>query len=83
MKQNIELTILIPTLNEEKTIGIVIDKAKKFIKENNINAEILVANNNSTDRTKSIAEQKNVRIIDVTKKGYGITLITGIKNSKR
>lgn len=79
--QNIELTILIPALNEEKTIGIVIEKSKKFIKENNINAEILIANNASIDRTKEIATKLGARVIDVQNKGYGNTLREGIKNS--
>ena len=52
--EEIELTILIPALNEEKTIEIVIKKAKKYIEKNKINAEILVVNNGSTDKTKEI-----------------------------
>ena len=43
--ENIELTILMPCLNEEKTIGICIEKAKKFLNENEINGEILIADN--------------------------------------
>ena len=76
-----ELTILIPALNEEKTIGICIEKAQKFIKENNLNAEILIANNMSTDSTKAISEKLGARTIDVPKRGYGSALIEGTKEA--
>ena len=77
-----ELTILIPALNEEKTLGIVIDKAKKWIKKNCIDAEILVVNNGSTDRTKEIALELGARVIDFAPKGYGLALRKGIENAK-
>lgn len=82
MNTNIELTILIPALNEEKTIEIVIKKAKEWLDINNVNGEILVSNNNSTDKTKEIAINSHVRVIDVEKRGYGKALIEGIKKSK-
>ena len=77
-----DLTILIPALNEEKTIGIVIEKAEKWIEKNNVKAEILVVNNGSTDNTKNIAIQKGAKVIYVQERGYGIALINGIKASK-
>lgn len=81
--EEIELTILIPALNEEKTIEIVIKKAKKYIEKNKINAEILVVNNGSTDKTKEIAIKNGARVIDVLERGYGIALTNGIKEAKR
>ena len=77
-----ELTILIPALNEEKTIGIVIEKAKKFIEKNNISAEILVVNNGSTDRTKEIALNLGAKVVDFAPKGYGLALKKGIEEAK-
>ena len=77
-----DLTILIPALNEENTIKIVIDKAKKFIEENNINGEILVINNNSTDKTEEKALKNGARVVNETNKGYGSALIRGIKEAK-
>lgn len=82
MESNMELTILIPALNEEKTIGIVIEKANKFIETSKIEAEILIVNNGSTDNTKKIAKEKGTRVIDVIKKGYGIALRRGIECSR-
>ncbi len=82
MKEEKELTILIPALNEEKTIKIVIQKAKKWLEINNVNGEILVADNNSIDRTKQIAKENGARVIEVEHKGYGNALREGIKQSK-
>lgn len=75
------LTILIPALNEEQTIGICIQKAKEFIEKNNINGEILVANNNSTDNTEKVSKDMGARVITVKNKGYGNALIEGTKNA--
>ena len=81
-KNKKELTILIPCLNEEKTLGICINKAKKFLSENNINGEILIADNGSIDNSKKIAKSLGVRVIEVQEKGYGNALINGTKSAK-
>ena len=75
------LTILIPCLNEADTIESCIKKAQQFINNNDIDAEILVADNGSTDNSKSIALNNKVRVVDVEEKGYGSTLLKGIKKS--
>lgn len=77
-----ELTILIPALNEEKTIAIVIKKAKKWLDKNNIDGEILISNNGSIDKTKEISEKLGARVIDTKKRGYGIALINGINQAE-
>lgn len=79
-----ELTILMPSLNEEKTIFKCIDKALSSIKRLNIQAEVLVADNGSTDRTIEIvcSYEENVRLISVNKLGYGNALIEGIEQAK-
>lgn len=80
--EKIELTILIPCLNEEKTIGICIEKAKKFLEENNVKGEILIANNNSSDNSAIIAKQMGAKVVDVEEKGYGLALINGAKQAQ-
>ena len=81
MENEIELTILIPALNEETTIEIVIKKAQKWIQDNNVRGEVLISNNNSIDNTKQIAINNKVRVIDVEKRGYGNAIIEGIKQA--
>jgi len=77
-----ELTILIPCLNEEETIGICIEKAKRFIEENKINGEILTADNGSTDNSIKIAKTLGVRVVEIKNKGYGNALREGTKYAK-
>ena len=76
-----ELTILMPCLNEEKTLEKCIKKAEKFLIDNNINGEILIADNNSHDNSREIALKNGTRLIIVEKKGYGCALRAGIKNA--
>ena len=79
MQEKLELTILIPCLNEEKTIGMCVNKAKIFLKENNIKGEILVIDNGSTDKSGNIAKSLGARVEYVKQRGYGIALINGNK----
>jgi len=79
---NIELTILMPCLNEEETLGVCIDKARGYLEKHNVNGEVLIADNGSTDASISIAEEKGARVVNVERKGYGAALQGGIKNAK-
>ncbi|MCC7400412.1 MAG: glycosyltransferase family 2 protein [Chitinophagaceae bacterium] len=77
-----ELSIIIPCLNEAATLGFCLEKASSFIRENKIDGEIIVADNGSTDGSAGIARRFNSMVTEESKKGYGSTLITGIKSSK-
>ncbi len=72
-----ELTILMPCLNEEETLGKCIDKANAFLREHQVVGEVLIADNGSTDRSVSIAHEKGARVIHAERKGYGAALIAG------
>ena len=80
--ENIELTILMPCLNEEETIAICIAKAKKYMKDNQINGEILISDNGSTDKSAEIAKKMGARVCYEEIKGYGSALIRGSKEAK-
>ena len=58
-----------------------IKEIQKYIKEKNLDAEILVSDNNSTDNSVKIAEKTGVRVVICKEKGYGAVLINGTKNS--
>lgn len=77
-----ELTILMPCLNEEKTIKTCIDKAQNFLQKNNIDGEVLIADNGSSDKSIEIIKNTKARLINVSEKGYGNAIINGIKESK-
>ena len=56
MSQQPELTILMPCLNEAETLAVCIEKAKRFLEEAQIDGEVLIADNGSTDGSQQIAE---------------------------
>ena len=72
-----ELTILMPCLNEAKTLETCINKAKIFLMTNRIDGEILIADNGSTDGSQDIARNLGARVVDIPEKGYGAALIGG------
>ena len=72
-----ELTILMPCLNESLTLATCINKAKTFLQTNNVDGEILIADNGSTDGSQEIARQNGARVVDIKEKGYGAALIGG------
>lgn len=78
MNKKIELSILMPCLNEEKTIGICIDKALKFLSENKVSGEVIIADNGSTDGSREIARAKGAVVVEISQKGYGSALKGGI-----
>jgi hypothetical protein len=73
-----ELSILMPCLNEARTLAACIKKAQLFLKLQGILAEIIVADNGSTDGSVAIAQKLGARIISVPIRGYGAALATGI-----
>lgn len=77
----LELTILMPCLNEAETLEVCIKKAKKSIEDNNINGEVLIADNGSTDGSIEIAQRNGARVVNVPQRGYGSALIEGTKQA--
>jgi len=77
-----ELTILMPCLNEAETLSICIQKARTFLSKCNIEGEVLIADNGSTDGSVDIAKKEGARITHVKEKGYGNALKEGIKGAK-
>lgn len=78
----IELTILMPCLNEEKTVAYCVKKALSFIREKNIKGEVLVVDNGSIDNSYILAENAGARVVRIEEKGYGLALQFGIKQAK-
>ena len=74
----VELSIVLPCLNEELTVGTCVAKAVNFLRENKINGEVVIADNGSTDRSAEIAIANGASVVHVEKKGYGSALQGGI-----
>ncbi|MFI4891525.1 MAG: glycosyltransferase family 2 protein [Steroidobacterales bacterium] len=77
-----ELTILMPCLNEALTVGTCVRKGVAYLQDNGINGEVLVADNGSTDGSPALAAAAGARVIHIEKKGYGAALIGGIHAAK-
>ncbi|MBP1839516.1 glycosyltransferase family 2 protein [Formosa algae] len=78
---NIELTVVMPCLNEAETLAICIKKAQAFFTAENIAGEIIIADNGSTDGSIQIAEQLQAQVVHVKEKGYGSALKGGIETA--
>jgi glycosyltransferase involved in cell wall biosynthesis len=77
VSDELELTILMPCLNEARTLGDCIRKARLFLEREGIRGEVLVADNGSTDGSQSIAESLGARVLPVPMRGYGAALHGG------
>ncbi|HEV2833773.1 MAG TPA: glycosyltransferase family 2 protein, partial [Pyrinomonadaceae bacterium] len=77
-----ELSILMPCLNEAETLATCIKKAQKALEDLNVNGEVVVADNGSTDGSPEIAAALGARVIHVAEKGYGSALLGGIKAAR-
>ena len=76
-ENQVELTILMPCLDEAETLAICIKKAQSFLEKNNVIGEVLIADNGSTDGSQKIARDHNARVVDIRERGYGAALIGG------
>lgn len=79
---SVEFTILMPCLNEEKTVGECIRQARRGAEKLGLSYEILIADNGSDDNSREIAEKCGARVVVVPEKGYGSALIGGIKAAR-
>ena len=74
----LELSIVMPCLNEAETLSICIQKAQQSLLKHDVKGEILVADNGSTDGSQEIARKMGARLIEVQDKGYGSALRGGV-----
>ena len=77
--RNVELTILMPCLNEAETLAACIRVAQRFIAKAGIAGEVVVADNGSSDGSPQIAEAEGARVVSVPERGYGAALLGGIQ----
>jgi len=78
----IELSCVMPCLNEEETVGMCVKKARETIERLGICGEVIVADNGSTDRTVDIARSLGARVVIQPKKGYGSAYMKGISEAR-
>lgn len=81
-ESRLELTILMPCLNEAETLATCIDKAQAYLRRSGVRGEVLIADNGSTDGSIDIAQQHGARVVHVPIRGYGAALSHGIANAR-
>ena len=78
-RTSVEVSIVMPCLNEAETLATCIQKAQRAIEHAGLEAEIIVADNGSTDGSVVIARELGARVVEVSRKGYGSALLGGIE----
>ncbi|MBU0952405.1 MAG: glycosyltransferase family 2 protein [Elusimicrobia bacterium] len=79
---SIEISVVLPCLNEEETIAACIDKSKKAFAESRVEGEVIVVDNGSTDKSVAIAKDHGAKVIREEEKGYGSALRRGISEAQ-
>ncbi len=74
----LELTILMPCLNEAETVQVCVAKAMGFLQRAGVSGEVVIADNGSTDGSQALAEAAGARVIGVLDRGYGAALSGGV-----
>lgn len=80
--KTLELSIVMPCLNEADTVRACVRKAKQAIQQLGISGEVIVADNGSTDGSIEIALEEGARVVPVERKGYGAALMGGIEAAR-
>ena len=78
----IELSIVLPCLNEAETLEICLQKALDFLKREEISGEVIVADNGSADGSQEIAARYHVHIVNVVERGYGSAIYHGTLSAR-
>ena len=82
ISETLELTILLPCLNEAETLAACIRMGLAFLGSSGVSGEVLVADNGSTDGSQQIAVTEGARLIPVATRGYGAALLGGIEAAR-
>ncbi|KAA5544528.1 glycosyltransferase family 2 protein [Roseiconus nitratireducens] len=82
MSETIELSVVMPCLNEADTVATCVQKAVRAMQEKGVVGEVVVADNGSTDGSQELAAEHGARVVPVTERGYGAALMNGIEASR-
>src|SRR5688500_14913189 len=74
----LELTVLMPCLDESETVAACVERALDFLADRGIAGEVLVADNGSSDGSQRLARDAGARVVEIPARGYGAALLGGI-----
>jgi glycosyltransferase involved in cell wall biosynthesis len=78
----VELSVVMPCLNEAETVETCVRKAIGFFAEHGVDGEVIIADNGSTDGSQQLAREAGARVVPVSAKGYGSALTGGIRAAR-
>lgn len=78
----LDISVVMPCLNEETTVGLSVIDAMKFMEKNSIKGEVIVVDNGSEDNSAKIAAAQGAIVISEPRRGYGRALRTGFENAQ-
>jgi hypothetical protein len=78
----VELSVVMPCLNEAETVETCVRKARGFFEEHGVDGEVIIADNGSTDGSQQLARDAGARVVPVSDKGYGNALMGGIRAAR-
>ncbi len=81
-ERQLDISIVMPCLNEEDSITICVRKAKQWLESSGYSGEVLVVDNGSTDRSRELALAAGARVIEEPRRGYGRAYLTGIPQAR-
>lgn len=79
---NFDISIIMPCLNEENTVGLCVRSALDIIFKMGITGEVLVVDNGSNDESVHIAKKAGARVVMEQRRGYGLALRRGIRSAR-
>ncbi len=82
MSHGVEVSVVIPCLNEANSLALCVDKAMNAFQAAGLRGEVVVADNGSTDGSMQIAEEHGARVVRVAERGYGAALRAGIAGAR-
>ena len=82
MTAPIEVSILMPCLDEAETVGSCVTAARSWLERAGVDGEVIVADNGSTDGSQALAEAAGARVVPIPRRGYGAALLGGIEAAR-
>jgi glycosyltransferase involved in cell wall biosynthesis len=79
MEDTLELSVVMPCLNEAETVQTCVRKALGFFEEHGVDGEVVIADNGSSDGSQQLAREAGARVVPISEKGYGNALMGGIR----